>query len=85
MSSGPESKAVVSHMDTIETAPSSTSGGDRVVHGDADIIHALETTGEEVGMTTRSILAATVGRNIMVITSDIQTDNLRLEHGTILQ
>jgi pyruvate/oxaloacetate carboxyltransferase len=60
MSSGPELKAGVSHNDVIDTAPSSMSGGHNALHGDADIIHALENTGEEVGMTTRSILAAMV-------------------------
>jgi hypothetical protein len=60
MDSKSELKAGVSHTDAIDTAPSTASGGDGGLDGDAGIIHALETTGEEVGMTTRSVLAAMV-------------------------
>jgi hypothetical protein len=60
MSLQPNPKASVSHTDAINTLPSSPSQGDRILHGDADIIHALETTGAEVGMTKRSVLAAMV-------------------------
>jgi hypothetical protein len=60
MSTIPESKAGISRIDTIDTVALSASGGEGVLQGDEGIIHALETTGQEVGMTTRSVLAAAV-------------------------
>lgn len=55
------SKAEIAHVDAIDNAPSS----DNSTHLDhlsanEEIIQHLQTTGEEVGMTWRTIMAATV-------------------------
>jgi hypothetical protein len=56
-----EEKTAVEHIGTFEN--SSSSGSNHVAHPsntDEEIIMHLETTGEEIGLTSRSILAAVV-------------------------
>ena len=56
-------KSGISHVDTIDQAPSSNNAGG-VLSGNEAMIYQLETTGEEVGMTWRSMAAAAVCTSI---------------------
>lgn len=52
-------KSAASHQDAIEQI-SHDSNSNTDISGDQAIIHELETHGEEIGMTGRTILAACV-------------------------
>jgi hypothetical protein len=52
-------KTTASHLDAIEQV-SHDSNSDTNMSGDQAIIHELETHGEEIGMTWRTVLAAAV-------------------------
>jgi hypothetical protein len=56
MNASASDKAAVSHVDVIQPAPI----GENVLTGDERIIYQLEITGEEVGMTWRTVMAAAV-------------------------
>ena len=56
-----QDKLGIAHVDTVDQAPSSQNAAG-VLTGDEAMIYQLETTGEQVGMTWRSIAAAGVSR-----------------------
>jgi len=54
-------KASIAHVDAIENAKTSEPDGiKRTNSANEEIVQHLQTTGEEVGMTWRSIMAASV-------------------------
>jgi hypothetical protein len=59
-------KSDAAHQNSIEQV-SNDSRSDSIITGDEKIIHELETTGETIGMTWRTILAAVVSFKLLGI------------------
>jgi hypothetical protein len=77
-----DDKTTIGHVGAIDN--SSSSGSNHVGHPsntDEEIIMRLETTGEEIGMTSRTILAATVSS---LLATEILILNFVTEYGVML-